>query len=71
MDEVKTTRKAIRLSLSLLAHEASVSRFRLWSAEQGTLVLTPEEQARVWAALRNEAARIEGIFRALESVSGN
>jgi hypothetical protein len=67
MQELKTVRQEIRLSLSKLARQASVSRFRLWSAEQGTLVLTPEEMSRIKNALRAEGARIASIFRVLAS----
>jgi hypothetical protein len=63
IEELKAQRQGIRLSLSGLARKAGVSRFRLWAAENGELVLTPQELARLRAALHGEAARIENIFR--------
>lgn len=69
MSSLKAIRQGIRLSISALARQAGVSRFRLWSAEQGEITLTPEEQARIQRALRAEAVRIEGVFRGLENVS--
>jgi predicted transcriptional regulator len=63
IDELKTKRQGMRLSISALARKAKVSRFRLWSAEAGELVLTPQELARLRDALHGEAARIENIFR--------
>jgi hypothetical protein len=63
IEELKAKRQGIRLSRSGLARRAKVSRFCLWSAEQGELVLTPQELARLRDALHGEAARIESIFR--------
>jgi hypothetical protein len=63
IEELKRKRQGIRWSLSATARKAGVSRFRLWAAENGELVLTAQELGRVRDALYNEAARIEGIFR--------
>ena len=62
IEEFKAKRQGIRLSISALARKAKVSRFRLWSAEAGELILTPEELARIKDALHGEAVRIQGIF---------
>jgi hypothetical protein len=63
IEELKAKRQGVRLSISALARKAKVSRFRLWSAEAGELVLTPQELASLRDALHGEAARIESIFR--------
>jgi hypothetical protein len=59
----------MRLSILSLSREARVSRYRLWQAEQGVMVLSLEEKARIRLALRAEAARLQGVFRDLEAVS--
>ena len=63
-------RQSIRLSLTALAYQANVSRFRLWSSERGDVMLTAEEKARISRVLRAEAERLEGVFRALDSLDG-
>jgi len=68
IQELKAIRQTMRLSLTATAHRASISRFRLWSAEQGTLTLTPDELVRVREALFREAMRLQGVFRDLEAV---
>jgi predicted transcriptional regulator len=69
MQELKTIRREIRLSLSSLARQAAVSRFRLYEAEAGALVLTPEEVARIKNALEAEGARLASVFRILASTA--
>ena len=60
----------MRLSILALSRAARVSRYRLWQAEQGMMVLVGEEKARIRLALRAEAARLEGVFRVLNSLEG-
>jgi predicted transcriptional regulator len=67
MQELKAVRKQFRLSLSSLSRRAGVSRFRLWEAEAGHIVLTPEELTRIKDALEAEGERLTGVFRALAS----
>jgi predicted transcriptional regulator len=67
MQLLKTTRREFRLSLSSLARQAEVSRFRLWEAEAGHIDLTPEELARVRTALEAEGERLASVSRVLAS----
>jgi DNA-binding XRE family transcriptional regulator len=66
MGDLKAIRRSIRLSLTALAHQAGVSRFRLWSSERGDVTLSTEEKARICRVLRAEAERLEGVFAALD-----
>jgi hypothetical protein len=45
---------------------AGVSRWRLWESENGTTKLTVEEQARLRAALREEATRLRGVLAGID-----
>jgi len=66
MNHLKAVRQGLRLSLNATARQAGVSRFRLWSAEQGDITLSVDEAARIRAALRREADHIQSIARALD-----
>jgi hypothetical protein len=66
----KSHRLRLRLSLSALARMASVSRFRLWSAEHGDCTLTSDEEARIAEALRREATRLRCVFREINAAGG-
>jgi predicted transcriptional regulator len=69
MADLKDHRRALRLSLLSLSHKASVSRFRLWASEQGTLTLTAEEERRIRDTLDSEFARLRDVFRTIGSAT--
>jgi transcriptional regulator with XRE-family HTH domain len=69
VNELKAIRENMRLSILALSRDARVSRYRLWQAEQGEIALSLEERTRIRIALRAEAARLEGVFRALDSIA--
>jgi hypothetical protein len=66
MLDLKSHRLDMRISQIALSRMAQVSRFRLWAFEQGTARLTPDEEQRIQAALRSEAARLAAISNNLK-----
>jgi predicted transcriptional regulator len=65
MVDIKTHRRRLGVSLIRLAMLSGVSRWRLWESENGATNLTAEEQARLKTALREEAARLQGVLAAI------
>jgi transcriptional regulator with XRE-family HTH domain len=72
VSNLKAIRKAAGLSQIELAKRASVSRFRIYLAEAGSIVLRPEELAAISEAVRPEmakAARLASEFETLASAT--
>lgn len=57
MTELRQLREAAGVPRIVLADRAGVSRFRLYEAERGVRVLTPEELAAIDRELRREHAK--------------
>jgi hypothetical protein len=63
MEDFKTQRRALRISLSALSRMADVSRYRLVTFELSGSPLRPDEEERIQSALRREAARLLNISK--------
>lgn len=57
----KKYRIALRLSQTELARLSGVARLRIHYAEHGDVILTPEEKAKIRAALHAEKDRLQGL----------
>lgn len=57
-DKMRATRTDLRASQSKLARLSGVSRFKICAFELGSGSLTPDENRRVWEALRAEAEQV-------------
>jgi predicted transcriptional regulator len=58
---LRSDRNTLGISQSRLARLSSVSRFQICTYELGDGSLTPEEQARIHAALISEAERLRNV----------
>jgi predicted transcriptional regulator len=58
---LRSDRNTLGISQSRLARLSGVSRFQICTYELGDGSLTPEEQARIHAALISEAERLRNI----------
>ena len=62
----RTQRTTLRLSQSELARRSGVARLRIHLAELGDRELTPDEEAKVRAALQTEIDRLRNLPASVE-----
>ena len=68
MRNLVVARRGLGISQSRLARLANVSRFKICTSELGDTELSLDEEVRIKAALRAEAARLNSLAARLEDV---